>query len=128
MKTCKHCNGSGRIAAPPEHRPKSTEDTFVDCPKCGGTGEGSYMIFWAYDQFPYVLGAPGTMEDDGMATVPSYQSKVRPIKVLAMTEGREMLARITELNKEHIAAMRAIHCGFVARLKEVAPWAVKNKC
>ena len=71
MKTCKHCKGSGRIAAPPEHRPKSTEDTFVDCPKCGGTGEGSYMIFWAYDLFPYILGATGTLEDDGMATVRS---------------------------------------------------------
>jgi len=127
MKTCKHCKGTGRITLPPSYPPKRTDDTFVDCPQCAGSGEGTVMVFWRYDMFPFVLAAKGTLQDDGTAFVPSYQGSFRPIKIMPMKEGNELAAKLQALAAEQEMALSAVRAGFHARLKELAPWVLPKK-
>lgn len=126
MKICQKCKGEGKIAAPPAFPRFRSEYNKTTCPKCGGTGQAQQMIFWRYDLFPFVLGAPGTLQDDGTAFVPSFQGNFRPIHIMPVKEGREMLDRIKALAHEQETALTAVRAGFHARLKEVAPWVIKK--
>lgn len=126
MKICERCKGEGRITGPPAYPPRRTEYTYIDCPKCGGTGDAQQMIFWPYDQFPFLLAAPGTLKDDGTAYVPSYQGSFRPAKVMPMKEGKELAAKLKALAAEQDMAVAAVRAGFRARLNEIAPWATKK--
>lgn len=85
------------------------------------------MIFWPYDQFPFILAAPGTLQDDGTAYVPSYQGKFRPLKVLPMKEGKELWKQIQALAALRTQAIEAVSAGFKARLDMLVPWLRKNK-
>jgi hypothetical protein len=127
MKTCKHCKGTGRVTGPPAYPPKRTDDTYIDCPKCHGTGEGQQMIFWRHDMFPFVLAAPGTLEDDGTAYVPTYQGKFRPIQIMSISEGKELWAQIQALKGEQESVLAAVRAGFHSRLTALVPWVLKNK-
>lgn len=126
MKTCKHCKGTGRVTLPPSYPPKRTDDTYADCPKCNGTGEGQQMIFWRHDMFPFILAAPGTLEDDGTAYVPTYQGKFRPVKVMPLKEGREVWGKLLALKTEQEAVLKAVREGFHSRLVSTAPWFIKK--
>lgn len=126
MKTCKYCKGTGRVTLPPTYPPKRTHDTFVDCPQCAGSGEGSVMVFWRCDTFPFVLAGQGTLQDDGTAFVPSYQGSFRPTHILPMKEGKELAAKLKALAAEQDIALTAVRAGFHARLKEIAPWVIKK--
>lgn len=50
------------------------------------------FAFWRYDQYPFVLGAPVTeMDDEGKVYVPNYQGWVKPLKLMPLKKGKELL-------------------------------------
>lgn len=113
---CPDCKGTG------EHKQKNGP-TFM-CHECKGTGEKQHfeMIFWSYDQFPYMLASRGFMQDDGTAYVPSYTFAVRPLKVLALDEGKKLWAALEDLQRTRNITMKALDDGWKAQLDTLAPW------
>ena len=79
-------------------------------------------IFWASDEYPYVFGGVGLLEDSGMARIPTQGVYVAPTKVMEVTEGEALAAELGRLKRESEAAHRAVCEGFSARLKLTAPW------
>lgn len=120
---CPYCNGTGES---PSKLSKSRAPRFK-CQECNGSGERKNfeMMFWKYDQFPYVLSAPGFLEDNGTAYVPSYASHFRPIIILSLSEGVELKTKLDALEHERAAAIRTLHEGFRSRLEAVCPRALK---
>jgi hypothetical protein len=113
MKICNHCNGTG-------HGLHNSQ-----CEKCAGSGEGTVMVFWGYDQFPFILASGGTLEDDGRAFVPAYNMRIRPMKIMPLKEGKAVKERLKELEDEQNKTLKSMRKCFNARLKLLFPWAIK---
>lgn len=79
-------------------------------------------IFWASDEYPYVHGGVGLLEDNGMARIPTQGVYVAPTKVMEVAEGEALAVVLGRLKRENEAAHIAINEGFSARLKLVASW------
>jgi hypothetical protein len=62
------------------------------------------MIFWPYDQYPFVLWAPGFMVDDERAWVPSYKAYFNPVAILPMHVGHAIGRELQRLKvlREHL--------------------------
>ncbi len=84
----------------------------------------AHFIFWRYDQFPYVLGAPATLLPGGAYEVRSYQMVVtEPLAIYEPATGKAIHASLKRLQDERSMAMAVLHEGFLARLKEILPLA-----
>lgn len=118
---CPQCKGTG------EHKQK--DGPTLKCTECNGTGEHRKfeMIFWSYDQFPFILGSRGFLLDTGLAYCPSYNAAFRPLKIMPLKEGAEFKAKLDELEKEHRVVMHALHKSYLMRVQQIAPWAIKDK-
>ena len=79
-------------------------------------------IFWASDEYPYVYGGVGLLEDNGMARIPTQGVYVAPTKVMEVAEGEALAVLLGRLKRESEAAHRAVCEGFSARLKLTAGW------
>ena len=121
---CPHCKGTGEQPAPWAVESKGHAAPTFRCQKCNGSGERKIfeMIFWPYDKFPYLLASPGFMEDNGTAYVPAYQGHFRPVKVLALDEGKVLWKLLEGLQRERNQTLSAVEAGWKARLDQVAPW------
>lgn len=119
---CPECKGTG------EHKQKGGPT--LKCTECDGTGEAQkfQMIFWGYDLFPFIIGSRGFLQDNGMAFCPAYNGCFRPLKVMTMEDGRNFMAALYELEKEHKVVTEALHKSYRMRVQQIAPWAIKNKC
>ena len=80
------------------------------------------FVFWAGDEFPYVFGGVGLLEDNGAARIPTQGVYVVPVKVMEVAEGEALARQLGALKAENEAAHRAINAGFSARLKLAAGW------
>lgn len=83
------------------------------------------FAFWPYDQFPYVLGALGELQDNGMFKPDGYGgSTFRPIRVYhgkaAWTEAQKLWAQIIRLKGERVETLLSVNAGFRARLSALA--------
>ena len=119
---CPTCQGTGKY-------PHQTEDApSHKCTECNGTGEAQHfeMIFWSYDQFPYVLASRGFLRDYGAAYVPSYNACFRPVKVMSLADGTAVKDTLRALEQERRVALEALEKSYRDRLRSVAPWAVKD--
>lgn len=86
------------------------------------------FAFWRYDQFPYVLCGPiMDMRDDGCVTVDGYGKGYwfAPFKILPEESGRELRAKLTQLEDDYKIAMDKLHQENVAKLKKLLPEAIK---
>lgn len=81
-------------------------------------------IFWTSDEFPYVFGGVGLLDDNGFARIPSQGVYVKPVRVMDVKEGETLAAVLGRLRAENETAHRLVNEGFSARLKAVAPWVV----
>lgn len=127
-RKCPFCKGTGEQLAPPSYPPKRMTDVpRYKCQECDGTGiEQHYqMFFWKYDLFPFVLGSRGFLRKDGLAFCPSYNACFKPIKVMTMEQGEEVVKELARLKIEHDAAIASVNEGFKARLRALAPWSTK---
>jgi hypothetical protein len=83
-----------------------------------------HFVFWRYDHFPYVLGAPAVLLQDGSYEVKSYKMKVtKPLAIYEPATGKAINDSLTRLRRERDMAMAVLHEGFLARLKEILPMA-----
>ncbi len=117
---CDVCHGTGEI------RPKNKKDERrFNCTQCNGTGELQHyeMIFWSYDQFPFVLAGAGFVQDNGTAWLPSYESSFRPLKVMSLTDGQKFKDRLDALKQERDTVLESLEKGWQIRLDAMAPWA-----
>lgn len=119
---CPTCKGTGL------QRKERKDAPDFRCQDCNGDGERKTfeMIFWRYDQFPFLLGSPGFMQDNGMAYCPSYQGQFRPVKVLSLAEGKQLWDKLEGLQRERNEMLKAIEVGWKARLDQLAPWRHKG--
>lgn len=81
-------------------------------------------IFWVSDEFPWVYGGVGLLEDNGFARIPTQGVYVKPIRVMDVAEGEALAAVLGRLRAENETAHRLVNEGFFARLKAAAPWVV----
>ena len=119
---CPHCKGTGE--QPKQNAKPYDKVPAFRCQECNGSGERKTfeMIFWPYDRFPYLLASPGFMEDNGMAYVPAYQGHFRPVKVLGLAEGKQLLDMLKALQCERDQVLSALETGWKVRLDQLAPW------
>ena len=128
-RKCPECKGSGERLAPPSYPPKRMADVpRYKCTECNGTGVEQHfqLMFWRYDQFPYVLASRGFLQDDGLCYCPSYNACFRPIKVMTLEEGGKIAQALSLLAKERDLALANLNEGFRARRDEIAPWLKKS--
>ena len=120
LPKCPECKGTG------EHKQRGGP-TLI-CTECNGTGEHHEfeMIFWPYDQFPFVLASRGFLLDTGWAYCPSYNTSFKPIKVMPLKEGTEFKAKLDELEQERKNVLQTLDKSYRFRLHTMAPWAVKK--
>jgi len=115
---CPYCKGTGK-------QPKqSAKAPAFKCHNCNGSGKRKHfeMIFWRYDQFPFLIASPGFLEDNGMAYVPAYQRHFRPIKVLPLDEGKALWNEMECLQWRRDLMLKSFNAGWKARLNRLAPW------
>lgn len=63
------------------------------------------FAFWAYDLFPYLLGARVTkLDEEGLAYAPSFQDWFRPVYLLTPRKGERIKRELEQLREEHRAA------------------------
>ena len=98
-----------------------------ETPKDLRTASPKKMIFWSYDQFPYMLASPGHMDDNGLAYVPSYMGYFKPVKVMSLESGKKLKTKLETLAAERTATYSSVHKGFMAQLDMIAPWR-RPKC
>ena len=117
---CPECKGTG------EHKQRGGPT--LKCTECNGTGEHRKfeMIFWPYDQFPFVLASRGFLLDDGMAYCPSYNACFRPIKVMPLKEGEAFKKLLDEIEQERKQVFQTLEKSYRFQLHALAPWAVKK--
>lgn len=88
----------------------------------------THFIFWPYDLFPFVLGAPAYKDRDYWA-IPSYQGR-QPAKnvihVAGLEEGAERWKRLETLRQRHDDAQAKIRRTFKEHAKAAAPWLAKH--
>lgn len=82
------------------------------------------FAFWHYDQFPYLLGATGTLGDDGWFQPDSYGGhQFWPDKVFHnVEEGKAVHVKLKALTFERRQVMDALESGFKARLVTMVAW------
>jgi hypothetical protein len=114
-KRCSSCGGRGTLPEPNQR---------LKCQECDGTGHAQQMemIFWPYDRFPFILAAPGFMQDSGCAYVPSFQGSFRPMKVMPLEEGKVLQRKISLLALERVQTLQALENGWRCQLDYMAPW------
>lgn len=119
-KKCPACKGTG------EYRHKGNPP--LKCTECGGDGAAKHflMIFWAYDQFPFVLADRGFMRDDGLAFVPSYNACFQPTRTMPLKEGRWLWQQIEALRKERQTVLDTLEKGYRIRLDHIAHHVLKK--
>lgn len=119
---CPECRGTGVY----KQKIKNAPD--LKCTECNGTGKAQHflMIFWAYDQFPYVLADRGFMRDDGLAYVPSYNACFRPTRTMALTEGERLKREINKLADERSTLFTLLDENFRQRLQHIAHYVLKK--
>lgn len=119
-KKCPECKGTG------EWR-NGKNGPMMKCMECDGSGEAQHfeMIFWAYDQFPFVLASRGFIRDDGTAFVPSYARAFRPLKVMSMKDGKQFKDQLDALEEERKKVLESLENGWRVRVRVMAPWAMK---
>jgi hypothetical protein len=80
------------------------------------------FAFWKYDQFPFVLG--GTVEDineEGLVQTKEYGKGFwfNPVKMLPLKEGKELLAKLNNLDYERRKAMKVMDKQFDKKVKDL---------
>lgn len=126
---CPACKGTGTYLPPPTYPPKRTSDVpRYKCTECDGTGKAQHfeMMFWHYDQFPFILASRGFLRDDGTAYCPSYNACFRPVKIMSLKDGKAFAAQLEELTKERKVMFETLEKSYRIRLRQIAPWAIKN--
>jgi hypothetical protein len=90
--------------------------------------ECTHFVFWPYDLYPYVLGAPAFKVKmlDGRAgwDVPSYQMCVRDARVLqvmSLENGKELHDKLDALKEEYRQAERALKNEYGHKLWKLKP-------
>lgn len=82
------------------------------------------FAFWRYDQFPYVLGGTvDRMSEKGNVNTHEYGYgyNFTPIKLMPEKAGKELLAKLMQLRKEHDAAAKKLHDEFMKKAIELLP-------
>lgn len=85
------------------------------------------FAFWSYDRFPYVLGAPGTLRDDGWFEPDGYDGfKFRPVRIYDdVADGRAAHQKLEALAAERAMLLDTLEKGFKERLLSLTPWSTK---
>ena len=124
---CTECKGTGFQTPPPDIMEPRLECPHVKCVECDGTGieQRFQMMFWLYDQFPFVLASQGFLRDDGTCYCPAYQACFRPAKIMTLEEGKKIALALEQLTREHRLAMAVVNNGYMDRLKDLIPWIKK---
>jgi hypothetical protein len=118
MKTkgkCPACKGTGVNEAP------------CKCTECNGDGKAHrfQMIFWHYDQFPFVLADRGFISQ-GRAYLPAYNSHFTPCKVMPLKSGKALKAELNKLKTTHDDMIFAVRSTLKDKVRALAPWAIKD--
>jgi hypothetical protein len=124
-RKCPFCKGTGEQLAPPTYPPKRMADVpRYKCQECDGTGVEQHfqMMFWKYDQFPYVLASRGFLRKDGLCYCPSYNACFKPVKIMTMEQGQEVAKLLEGLTAAYSLAMDALKEQFNKQLHDIAPW------
>lgn len=102
-KKCPTCKGVGKFR-------NGLKGSFLRCRDCDGTGVAhrTVMVFWPYDQFPFVLCSPGFMRDNGWAYCPSYGSAFLPVKVMELQEGEQVKKKLEALVRERDVVLKSL--------------------
>ena len=82
------------------------------------------FAFWRYDFFPYVLGGPvDAMDEKGnvQTTNYGYGRWFRPIKLVPLVAGKELLAKLEVLRTEHLEAKRKLDEEWRAKIAALMP-------
>lgn len=84
--------------------------------------------FWSYDLYPFVLGGQFTkMDDKGSVYVPAYQGWIKkPIKILPLEAGQDLLNKLMELREEHRTATDLLDRDFNAKAIKLLPEIAKG--
>lgn len=88
------------------------------------SGPKKKFAFWSYDRFPYVLGAPGTLRDDGWFEPDGYDGHMfKPVRIFdKVADGRAAHAKLVALTAERTSILAALEAGFKERLLVLTPW------
>lgn len=79
-------------------------------------------VFWTSDEYPYVYGGVGLLEDNGFARIPTQGVYVKPVRVMEVAEGEALARTLGRLKQENETAAHLLNEGFSARLAQTAPW------
>ena len=86
-------------------------------------------VFWRYDQFPYVLGAPvllKNMGDDGWVKPEGYGgNSFRPIHVCDLGEGITLQNKLDELKARRETMLSSLNKMFNFELSSIMPDALR---
>lgn len=112
---CPDCKGTGKFG-------------LSKCTECDGTGKAQrfQMMFWPYDQFPFILASRGFMYDNGTCYCPAYNGRFRPVKVMSLEEGEKVKADLDTIEHERHTMLTIIERSYRVRLRMIAPWAIKK--
>jgi len=82
-------------------------------------------IFWAYDRFPYVLGAAATkVEAGGLYSVPSYgpAARIKAEYVTEIADGQQLQVRLDTLESAYLAEVHELREKYRKKALVVAPF------
>lgn len=85
------------------------------------------IAFWKYDQYPYCLS--GTVESfkGDLVKIKEYRSYFKPIKIMDHNSGKELVLKLSALEKEYNSALKLLKEEYNRKLDEIAPFVRKAK-
>lgn len=85
----------------------------------------TFVAFWKYDIFPYVLsGTVRAFREDQYVEVEGYPGMAfKPILILPQDKGIDLSNKLRALDREHRESLAALNTSFKRRVKELIPFA-----